>query len=635
MSMRYTWNLCRFSNKCKQQTLLTLIAFIVVLMFNVQFNKPVFHYYKNLDTKSACVLPKFNIHDSSIAEFFWEVNPLQCESIEPLMFIDSDGFVRVNQTLKSAYKYSTLNCLCQPVVWINDETVTFGESLSCTNPVYIANDFVYAKCTNRDAQVYDGLLYWVDYKSIMKSKNLKNESEENLSVYFYGYDALSNLIARRTMPLTLKYLEDNLEAYTFNGYTKVGDNTWPNLISLLTGNRTEPTSKLEEIPFIWNDFSRNGYATLFSEDYPRLFSFKGFKEKPADHFNNPFFMAADKVKPITNRDVRKVILFMEYKNMKVGDSSYLCVGNTPKHKIVIEYYKSFIKTYKNLRKFGFTFNTELGHDYINFYNHADKDSSEFFQWMHQSGHLDNAVLIFYSDHGPRYSEIQNTNIGRVTGMLPIFSMFIPKHIKERYPSVHENLLKNTERLTTAFDVYKTLKDILKGKFIQDATTSNAEKGISLFRPIPEKRSCYDANIPEHYCPCYSSQEVDVKSKRVQEMANVVLTKINAMLQKHMDKCATLRLKSTLSASLVKSNFERDKSMEERFSIRSYIYSDKQDTRYLLVIQTEPGDAKFESTVHYGESSGIEVSGDINRINRYGNQSHCMNIKLMRLYCFCK
>jgi hypothetical protein len=74
----------------------------------------------------------------------------------------------------------------------------------------------------------------------------------------------------------------------------------------------------------------------------------------------------------------------------------------------------------NHRKFGMSFNTELGHDYINFYQLEDKDSMEFLQWMYEKKKLENAILVFYSsDHGPRYSEIQNINIGRVTSLMPI------------------------------------------------------------------------------------------------------------------------------------------------------------------------------------------------------------------------
>jgi hypothetical protein len=61
--------------------------------------------------------------------------------------------------------------------------------------------------------VYSGLQYGIDYRSKFLKRELNNESDINLSVYLYGYDALSNLIARRKMPLTMKYLEDVLEAF--------------------------------------------------------------------------------------------------------------------------------------------------------------------------------------------------------------------------------------------------------------------------------------------------------------------------------------------------------------------------------------------------------------------------------------
>ncbi|XP_063445326.1 uncharacterized protein LOC134725442 isoform X1 [Mytilus trossulus] len=627
----FSYGQCRY-----QRVLFWIMCFGLVLWFNVAFNKPVFHYYKNMDVKSACVIPKFNNFDSSISEFFWDVSPLQCESSEPIMYMDNDGTVRVNQSLKISSGYQFLNCTCQPVIRIDDDNITLGNGIRCTEPIYIPGDFIYAVCTNGGKQVYDGLLYGIDFKSVTNNKKFKNETENNLSVYFYGFDALSGLIAKRTMPLTMKYLEDVLEAYTFNGYTKVGDNTWPNLGGLLTGGRYEQVKKtFVEVPFIWNNFSQNGYVTMFSEEYPRLSCFKGFNGQPTDHLTNTFFVAAEKIKPIKNRDIRKILLFMEYKNIKVSDSSYLCIGNTPKHKIIINYYKRYIEAYKNRRKFGMSFNTELGHDYINFYNLADKDSAEFLKWMHETGNLDNAIFVFFSDHGPRYSEIQNTNIGRVTGLMPIFTVYVPKHIKQRYPQIHSNLLKNTERLTTVFDVHETLKDVIKSNFDHSEPVDKHARGISLFKPIPETRSCYDADIPEHYCPCYASEDIDVKNKRVQIMAFALVKKINKLLQSHADICVHLVLSNVIKASKVKSNFERDKSMEERFSIRSYIYNNEQDTRYLLVVETKPGNAKFEATVHYSSDTSMEVSGEISRINKYGNQSECINVKKLKLYCFCK
>ena len=133
---------------------------------------------------------------------------------------------------------------------------------------------------------------------------------------------------------------------------------------------------------------------------------------------------------------------------------------------------------------------------------------------------------------------------------------------------------------------------------------------------------------------HASEKIDVDSPRVQLLAKAIVRQLNKLVAVHQDKCAKMSLNSVVKASLVKSNFERDKSMEERFSIRSFIYSNKEDTRYLLVIETLPGYAKFEATVHYESDSNIEVSGEISRINRYGNQSSCIEERWLRIYCFC-
>ncbi len=49
---------------------------------------------------------------------------------------------------------------------------------------------------------------------------------------------------------------------------------------------------------------------------------------------------------------------------------------------------------------------------------------------------------------------------------------------------------------------------------------------------------------------------------------------------------------------------------------------------------KPGEAFFESTVQRNGDKNFEVIGDISRINRYGNQSHCIHNSFLEKYCFC-
>jgi hypothetical protein len=92
-------------------------------------------------------------------------------------------------------------------------------------------------------------------------------------------------------------------------HVKVADNTYNNLMAILTGKRGSTTSEFkaelneewdiafDDFPFIWNDFSRQGFATLFSEDRPDIATFnyqgrlKGFLKQPVDHYLRPFYLS--------------------------------------------------------------------------------------------------------------------------------------------------------------------------------------------------------------------------------------------------------------------------------------------------------------------------------------------------------
>jgi arylsulfatase A-like enzyme len=46
-------------------------------------------------------------------------------------------------------------------------------------------------------------------------------------------------------------------------------------------------------------------------------------------------------------------------------------------------------------------------------NLSDADIRNFLEWMNQNGHLDNTLLIVMSDHGSRFSSIQQTAQGKL------------------------------------------------------------------------------------------------------------------------------------------------------------------------------------------------------------------------------
>jgi len=89
-----------------------------------------------------------------------------------------------------------------------------------------------------------------------------------------------------------------------HGYSRVGDNTYPNAMALLTGQLAEerPYGAIDRAPFLWKDFSAAGYRTLQVEDafidnhvfniwVDALNSPKGFMWEPTDYYFRPLSVA--------------------------------------------------------------------------------------------------------------------------------------------------------------------------------------------------------------------------------------------------------------------------------------------------------------------------------------------------------
>jgi len=134
-----------------------------------------------------------------------------------------------------------------------------------------------------------------------------------LSVLILGIDSVSRLNFCRAMPKTEKYLRET-GWFGLKGYNKIGDNTFPNLMAILTGqtsqqaySRCKPTIayKLDNCPFLWHNFRNAGYVTAYGEDETILNTFNylkvGFVEPPTDYYLRPYMLASEKLLKIKKR----------------------------------------------------------------------------------------------------------------------------------------------------------------------------------------------------------------------------------------------------------------------------------------------------------------------------------------------
>ncbi|XP_045203695.2 uncharacterized protein LOC123556785 [Mercenaria mercenaria] len=634
--------------------LAVLVTYLLYYLYGT-LTMPVRFLFVNENINRQCIIPDLDPFDKSIMQYVWSPDPIHCDPAPDLVYVDESGFVTYNQSAYKFYGHSSYKCSYTPLLRPknDDYSVQFGEEKVSDIPFQVPHDFYRLRCytSSGNKLVYDTLQESVYVSNEVKdTKADENGKNSKYSVFMFGIDSTSRLSAIRKLPKTYKYLIEILGAYVFKGYMKVGDNTFPNIVPVLTGKRPGTVDlpnpgggpfDLQPFPFIWYNFSREHYATFYAEDYPIIATFNteasGFKSPPTDHYMRPWMLGLRKI-GFASEVLKSVLLPLEYKNVNMGKSSSLCYGNKPIFTHLINYYKRFVTQYKEKLKFSFSWLVQICHEFINYLELGDNDFFEFFKFLKENGHLENAFLIFFSDHGSRIDDIRNTFVGRIEERMPLLSIVPPETFAAKHPEAIKNLRDNTDRLTSNFDLHELLNDIVNADFEASVEfKSNTKRGISLFRPIPDTRSCADASIPEHFCACYGSESIAVTNPVVAKATEYAVLYLNNLLKKYKHICAELSLYKIHEARLVSLGLSAKGEEENRWTIYKFFSKPEAEKhkRFLVIFETLPGNAMFEATVDYHVETGMKITDDISRTNKYGNTSSCVPEKPLRRYCYCK
>lgn len=278
---------------------------------------------------------------------------------------------------------------------------------------------------------------------------------------------------------------------------------------------------------------------------------------------------------------------------------------------------------------------------------ADDGTLDVLRYINNPLHSNNTAVIVLGDHGSRFSSYRKTIWGKYEERLPFMSITLPPWFHTKHKTKMRNLKINSQILTSHFDAYQTLRHMLS----LDNYTKSRDIGESLFTNIaPLNRTCADAGVPKHFCPCTEFIPVRTNSSLVLKISREVVKAINKMLRGNpLSKklCDRLKLKQILRAQIKAPNdrmakfrntYEIEKcdrcgvDFDENFSLNV--------TMYEVVFSVEPSNGLFETTVEYlRDTKTIKVGGndEISRLNVYGDQPKCIAMKIpgLRKYCFCK
>jgi len=257
----------------------------------------------------------------------------------------------------------------------------------------------------------------------------------------------------------------------------------------------------------------------------------------------------------------------------------------------------------------------------------------------------NTLILFISDHGYRFGSFRETFLGFYEESLPFFYLRIPPSLKARFPNWYERLKENSARLTSPLDLYETLKDILdlappiNAELVQTETTKgnttelvsdlprvpSFRKRYSFFESAPKNRTCESSAIPQRFCMCGVTPEVDKKSDKTIHLAKFVISQVNSN-----------QLKSVISRkechNLVFSKVLYGRQLGEGEVWNNFGKLDRfQD--YLVAFEAVPGKGHFEARVRVFQN-GTQRADTVSRINSYQGQSDCVHDYVLKSYCMC-
>ena len=146
------------------------------------------------------------------------------------------------------------------------------------------------------------------------------------------------------------------------------------------------------------------------------------------------------------------------------------------------------------------------------------------------------------------------------------------------------------------------------------------RGQSMFNIISE-RNCTAASIPQSLCSCGSLLNIDINSSIIKAAAIFVVNYINNQILKGKENlCMKYELKEIIDAQVI---FGEVKN------------------KYLVIFKVSPNDAIFDATVMEKELNStnlmdaFNIVDQIQRISTYGVTSKCINVYLLRSFCYCK
>ncbi|KAH6932171.1 hypothetical protein HPB50_003310 [Hyalomma asiaticum] len=560
---------------------------------------------------AGCKIPNFDPFDESVRKYYKKVGRYSCKGKASFIrLVNGSTPVLDAASLVTTFRLKPKDVRCTYAEIYRNESVrvpddafflrapvalTFGEPLGV--------EYAHVQCyRDADTLFHQEYLLVPLLKDDVEQRCDRKAKGSGLNVLVLGLDSVSRLNFRRHLSETGRYVRHVLKGYELMGYHKVGLNSYPNQTPLLTGLSGEEAKNatggkfFDALDFLWKRYAEKGYRTVFHEEQPKygLYSYvgDGLRHAPTDYYTRHAVMAIDK--------------------SKLKKNSY-CLGPRPPLDLYLDYMVGLFKVLDKRPFFAYFWMSELAHDHLNMAGHCDAPLREALGRLHESGILNNTVLVFMSDHGLRFGPLRQTYIGRFEDSLPYAFLVFPPWFLQRHPAFAAALDLNQRRLTTHFDMHATLLQLLHPGLPRTA------HGQSLLHELPATRTCADASVPAQFCACVETEAFPLNHPVSLKVARFVVASVNTLAG---SECAKWELKSVLAI---------------RFYPRHTGSGNTTDSDYWVKLSAAPGDAVFEATVRHSvdwRASRFSLLQQADRLDWYSSRSQCARGSRWEKYCHC-
>uniref|UniRef100_T1J7D3 Uncharacterized protein n=1 Tax=Strigamia maritima TaxID=126957 RepID=T1J7D3_STRMM len=564
----------------------------------------------------GCKIPKLDPFHPSVLkhiEDYTGIN-LQCTSVPMVLAIDNK--LKINK--KHALYNTKIKCHFKTLTRQTESDTVVGEAqpLADHRSTPIIDEFVMAECLNEsNGLIYQDFFAFIIDKPAVEERCRKvvrsGNTNEPLSVVLLGLDSVSKNAYIRHLKRVDKLIRKKFNFIELHGYNKLGLNTYPNMIPFHTGKMeseyhfNHKKTDLNVLPMVWKKFARRHYRTLFAEDCHAMASFnylkKGFVKQPTDYYMRPFSIAVDE------SEMKKLL-------------TCGCYHGRTEASVVYKWILDLFNRFPNDPLFAYSFLTRLSHDSYNTVAYYDKPMYDFLVAMNNAGHLNRTIVLLFSDHGYRFGDVRTSYVGHLEDKLPYFFFLLPKWFPKMYPDYYANMKLNERRLTTPLDIHATLLDI-SSDLRRVKAVDPGSRSTSLFTPVSLNRTCSIANIESQFCTCFERQQVSVESESAKAGAKLLIEDINQMISSLANSCAVLQLKQIIEVSA--HDVDIDRKQKELY------------TNYLITFEVSPSKGIFQGIALFNHMTNeYTIEKNIDRLNKYGNQSLCINDPHLRLFCYC-